>query len=136
MEYKYPFQESSETLKKLVWAKGEVIPHYEPSVWRWDKYGKVMRYNKHGNTESKFGWEIDHIYPKELGGTDDLENLQPLQWKNNRSKSDLIMWNGNKRFFGNIESGLLLSWINRSIKKSNFNVRNILRGIKRKSIYH
>lgn len=136
MEYKYPFKGSSEALKKLVWEKGEKIPHYQPSIWRWDKYGKVMKYSKHGDIESKFGWEIDHIYPKKLGGTDDLDNLQPLQWKNNRLKSDLIIWNGNKRFSANFDSGLLLSWISRSIKESSINFRNFLRGIIRNSIYH
>ena len=36
----------------------------------------------------KYGWKIDHIKPVAKGGTDDLNNLQPLQWANNRHKSD------------------------------------------------
>jgi len=32
--------------------------------------------------------EIDHIKPVSLGGTDDLRNLQPLHWRNNRYKGD------------------------------------------------
>jgi 5-methylcytosine-specific restriction endonuclease McrA len=39
-------------------------------------------------TETEYGWEIDHIRPVSDGGADDLENLQPLQWENNRYKSD------------------------------------------------
>jgi HNH endonuclease len=136
MEYEYPFKETSETLLKLVWDKGEIIPHYSASIWRWDKYGKVIRYNNHGDTKSKFGWEIDHIYPKLLGGTDDPVNLQPLHWENNRSKGDSIMWDGNKQLFANVDPGLLISWINRNINKLNFNIPKFLRSIKRKSIYH
>jgi len=34
------------------------------------------------------GWEVDHIRPVSHDGGDDLANLQPLQWKNNRCKGD------------------------------------------------
>ncbi len=40
----------------------------------------------YGNTNSKLGWEIDHLIPVEEGGTDDPDNLQPLQWENHRRK--------------------------------------------------
>ena len=50
-----------------------------------------MKYEDYGNTSSKHGWEVDHIKPVSKGGTDDLSNLQPLQWDNNRKKSDTYL---------------------------------------------
>ncbi len=67
-----------------VWNKGRVIPGHNPDVWRWDVYGSVMRYSDYGET-TDYGWEIDHVDPN---GSDDLSNLQPLHWLNNRRKSD------------------------------------------------
>jgi 5-methylcytosine-specific restriction endonuclease McrA len=52
-----------------------------------------MRFDEHG-LQSEGGWEIDHIVPVSLGGSDDLDNLQPLWWKNNRRKGDNYPWWG------------------------------------------
>ncbi|HIP78015.1 MAG TPA: HNH endonuclease, partial [Kiloniellaceae bacterium] len=51
-----------------------------------------MRYADHGDHQSKFGWEIDHIRPVSKGGSDRLDNLQPLYWENNRRKGDTYPW--------------------------------------------
>jgi len=51
-----------------------------------------MRYTDHGDHQSKFGWEIDHIRPVSKGGSDRLDNLQPLYWENNRRKGDTYPW--------------------------------------------
>ena len=37
------------------------------------------------------GWNIDHIYPKQKGGSDDIINLQALQSHINKSKGDNIV---------------------------------------------
>ena len=47
-----------------------------------------MKYSEHGNTNSNNGWEIDHIKPSAKSGSDDLDNLQALQWENNHRKGD------------------------------------------------
>jgi len=86
----YPFADASEELKQAVWQKGRIIPDFDSGIWRWDIYGSVMQYAQHGNTDSSLGWEIDHIYPQSLGGSDNLYNLQPLQWENNRKKGDSV----------------------------------------------
>lgn len=73
---------------QAVWEKGKVIPDYSPATWRWDTCGAVMKRSEHGNTDSKHGWEVDHINPVSNDGSDALSNLQPLQWGNNRHKGD------------------------------------------------
>lgn len=91
MQYVYPYPDVDEQIKLAVWQKGRIIPGYNSNVWRQDMCGTVMKYGEYG-LESKYGWEIDHIYPKDLGGSDDLSNLQPLHWRNNRRKGNTYPW--------------------------------------------
>ena len=83
----------TEEQKKAVWLKGSVIPDKLSSVCRQDKCGRVMRWAEHGNRNSEYGWEIDHIKPVSNYGGDELSNLQPLHWENNSDKSDKLYWN-------------------------------------------
>lgn len=70
-----------------VWNKASIITGENPNVWRQDTCGAWINKESYG-TEDKFGWEIDHKHPVAKGGSDNLSNLQPLHWKNNRNKGD------------------------------------------------
>jgi len=70
-----------------VWEKGKPVRGKNPDAWRKDAEGNTLRKGSYG-TQGKFGWEIDHKHPKAKGGTDKVQNLQPLHWQKNREKGD------------------------------------------------
>ena len=74
--------------KKAVWGKATQVAGQDPERVRKDSCGALIEFSKHGRTDDVRGWEIDHKKPVSKGGIDDLSNLQPLQWKNNREKGD------------------------------------------------
>lgn len=70
---------------RQVFNRGSALP----LVKRVDIYGAIIELSKYGDTvDFGTGWEIDHVKPVAAGGSDDLSNLQPLQWQNNRYKAD------------------------------------------------
>jgi hypothetical protein len=70
-----------------VWDKGIVQENNDPQQFRKDIVGAWIKRESYGK-EEPYGWEIDHVYPESKGGDDNLLNLRPMQWQNNRSKSD------------------------------------------------
>lgn len=82
----------SEAEKLAVWAKGYAQQGYDPRIYRKDRCGHWMQYSEHGNVNSNYGWEIDHINPVANNGGDNIDNLQPLYWQNNRDKGDSLNW--------------------------------------------
>lgn len=71
-----------------VWSKATIVPRYNQNEFRKDQCGAWIKFSEYGNVNSIYGWEIDHVKPVAKGGTDDLQNLQPLHWRNNRGKGD------------------------------------------------
>lgn len=69
-----------------VWNKAKKINGYDPDMWRQDFAGAWIRKDAYG-THSQYGWEIDHLRPISKGGTNEIENLTVLHWRNNLKKN-------------------------------------------------
>lgn len=78
----------SEDIIKRVWDKASKVEGFDPDMFRKDPCGAWIIFNKYGLRDNNYGWEIDHVYPKALGGDDDFRNLRAMHWRNNDSKSD------------------------------------------------
>jgi len=73
--------------KDDVWDKGQKMRGKDPDLYRKDKLGNPMYKPSYGKSTS-MGWEIDHSKAQSKGGTDHLNNLQPLNTAANRQKGD------------------------------------------------
>jgi hypothetical protein len=75
-----------EKIVEAVWTKAPISCEHPPL--RVDVYGALIWRGGYGNINSRLGWEIGRKRPIPNGGGDELENLQPLQWQNNRRNGD------------------------------------------------
>jgi hypothetical protein len=78
---------TEEKLSK-VWDKATKVQDVNPAEWRQDYAGAWINFNQRGEEGGKFGWEVDHVKPLKEKGSDELGNLLPLHWRNNREKGD------------------------------------------------
>lgn len=76
--------------KDEVWEKGQKMRGKDPNLYRKDKLGNPMYKPSYGKN-TPMGWEIDHSKPQSKGGSDHLNNLQPMNTQANRQKSDKIL---------------------------------------------
>ena len=72
---------------RAVWEKGYWVLGRDPAVYRKDECGALIKFDAYGEA-TDLGWHIDHKIPVSQDGGDELENLQPLHWRNNLGKSD------------------------------------------------
>ena len=65
--------------RRKIWNKGQVVPGYDPAVWRKDQCGAFIKWDKYGDRSSQDnnGWEIDHIKPDSLGGKCSVNAVLP-----------------------------------------------------------
>jgi hypothetical protein len=73
---------------EIAWNHAKIVEGYDAGLFRKDAAGAWIAHGEYGNRDSKYGWEIDHIYPSALGGDENTENLRAMQWENNVSKGD------------------------------------------------
>ena len=78
------------------WNRATVVEGFDKNRYRKDACGAWIIRNKYGDTDSLYGWEVDHIVPQSLlrdkgfsdSVIDNSLNLRALQHENNASKQD------------------------------------------------
>ena len=77
----------SEEVIQQVWEKGMIHKNGDKNTVRIGACGHLILRQAYGGEEGLF-WHVDHRKPVAKGGTDDLENLQPMEAENNIIKGD------------------------------------------------
>ncbi len=78
----------TDNLIQTVWNKARIVEGFDKDRFRKDACGAWIQRSEYGNHKSQYGWDIDHVLPRLLGGGDEEINLRPMQWQNNLSKAD------------------------------------------------
>ncbi|MHB9142588.1 MAG: HNH endonuclease signature motif containing protein [Paludibacter sp.] len=74
-----------------VWDKGDIVRGKDPDQYRRDCAGNVIFKGSYGK-DTPMGWCVDHKKPVSKGGTNHLNNLQPLQTEENEKKNNQYPW--------------------------------------------
>lgn len=113
----------SEVQKRIAWQHANAVEGYDPNHVRKDVCGAWILWGKYGHDDSPFGWEIDHILPRRLGGDERDINLMAIHFLNNVSKKDdypsfhaLITSQDAKNIKTNIVM-LVPEWLQQELKK-------------------
>lgn len=69
-----------------VWNAARKVEGMDASMIRKDPCGAWIVREKFGMPENEYGWEIDLIFPKALGGDERPENLRAMHCANAKSK--------------------------------------------------
>ena len=72
------------------WNNAKIVRGKDSDTYRQDPYKNIMYSGSYGK-KSGMGWEVDHIKPVARGGSDATRNLQALNTKINRDKSDSLV---------------------------------------------
>lgn len=81
---------------QTAWDHAKIVDGYDKSCFRKDACGAWIIRDKYGDSDSLYGWVIDHVVPQSLlrergvseQMIDDPQNLRALQHENNASKKD------------------------------------------------
>ena len=87
---------TEEDKKKIAWLSAQEVDGFNKDLFRKDACGAWIMWDKYGDTDSIYGWQIDHICPRKmlsalgfsLDQIDHPKNLRALQHQNNASKGD------------------------------------------------
>lgn len=101
---------NSKELIEAVWRKAQPVPNNNPNVFRQDYAGAWIRREDFGKG-TLYGWAIDHILPKSMGGTDDIDNLIPVQHVNNMMRANRYpRWQTKVTASGNLNEECIRNW--------------------------
>ena len=75
------------------WTEEELDAIFSKATLVLDKLRKdandvYIHRDAYGKTEHPLGWEVDHIKPISKGGTNELNNLRPLNISDNRGRNN------------------------------------------------